>query len=65
MKYSRFEELPVWRDAIELGVAIFIFTAKPAFKGDTSSEGSDGACCNFDFQQYGGRLRAGHDTRDS
>jgi four helix bundle protein len=33
MKYSRFEELPVWRDAIELAVAISRFTANPAFKG--------------------------------
>jgi four helix bundle protein len=33
MKYSRFEELPVWRDAIELAVAVYRITADPAFKG--------------------------------
>ena len=33
MKYSRFEELPVWRAAIELGVHVFALTAKPNFKG--------------------------------
>jgi four helix bundle protein len=33
MKYRSFEELPVWRDAIELAVLIFEFTSQPAFKG--------------------------------
>jgi four helix bundle protein len=33
MKYTRFEELPVWRDAIELAVRVFALTAHPAFKG--------------------------------
>ena len=33
MKYSRFEELPVWQHAIELGVAIYRFTANSTFKG--------------------------------
>lgn len=32
MKYSRFEELPVWRDAIELAVRIFSLTQGPAFR---------------------------------
>jgi four helix bundle protein len=32
MKYSRFEELPVWKDAIELAVRIFALTALPVFK---------------------------------
>jgi len=32
MKYNRFEELPVWQDAIELAVRVFAFTAKPVFK---------------------------------
>jgi four helix bundle protein len=32
MKYSRFEELPVWRDAIELAVRVFALTALPIFK---------------------------------
>ena len=33
MKYNRFEELPVWQDAIELAVRIYDLTACPAFKG--------------------------------
>ena len=33
MKYSRFEELPVWKDAIELAVRIFELTSQPEFKG--------------------------------
>ncbi|HVQ36533.1 MAG TPA: four helix bundle protein [Pyrinomonadaceae bacterium] len=31
MKYSRFEELPVWKDAIELAVRVFAFTNQPGF----------------------------------
>ncbi len=33
MKYSRFEELPVWKAAIELAVQIYHLTSRPAFKG--------------------------------
>jgi len=33
MKYSRFEELPVWKAAIELAVKIYELTSRPAFKG--------------------------------
>src|SRR6185295_9459312 len=32
MKYSRFEELPVWKDAIELAVLVFMLTASPPFR---------------------------------
>ena len=32
MKYSRFEELPVWKDAIELAVRVFQLTTLPAFR---------------------------------
>jgi four helix bundle protein len=32
MKYTRFEDLPVWQDAIELSVKIFELTAKPEFQ---------------------------------
>lgn len=32
MRYKRFEDLPVWQDAIELGVRIFALTATPEFK---------------------------------
>src|SRR6185295_7196191 len=32
MKYHCFEDLPVWRDAIELAVRVFDLTAKPCFK---------------------------------
>lgn len=31
MKYERFEELPVWQAAIELAVAVYAMTDKPAF----------------------------------
>ncbi|HKO45635.1 MAG TPA: four helix bundle protein [Pyrinomonadaceae bacterium] len=33
MKYSRFEELPVWQDAIELAIRVYRFTPHDAFKG--------------------------------
>jgi len=33
MKYKRFEDLPVWQDAIELAVIVFALTARPNFKG--------------------------------
>lgn len=36
MKYNRFEELPVWRAAIELAVAVYVLTGGPAFKGQGS-----------------------------
>jgi four helix bundle protein len=39
MKYSRFEELPVWRDAIELAVRVFALTALPDFKSFPSVRG--------------------------
>ena len=32
MKYTCFEELPVWQQAIDLAVSIFELTAKPCFK---------------------------------
>ena len=32
MKYNRFEELPVWKDAIEVAVRVFALTARPQFK---------------------------------
>jgi four helix bundle protein len=33
MKYTRFEDLPVWKDAINLAVGTFRLTAKPCFRG--------------------------------
>jgi len=33
MKYSRFEELPVWKAAIELAVGVFALTVKTCFLG--------------------------------
>src|SRR5262245_63551600 len=36
MKYERFEDLPVWKDAIELAVQIFALTEDEAFKGKAS-----------------------------
>lgn len=40
MKYSTFEELPVWQAAIEFALKIFEFTAKADFKGlgDTKNQ---------------------------
>lgn len=32
MKYSRFEDLPVWKAAIELAVQVYHLTSRPAFK---------------------------------
>ena len=32
MKYSRFEELPVWQDAIKLAIAVYAFTTCAAFR---------------------------------
>lgn len=32
MKYHCFEDLPVWKDAIELAVRVFAVTAKPCFR---------------------------------
>jgi four helix bundle protein len=32
MKYKRFEDLPVWKDAIELAVRVFALTAKPGLR---------------------------------
>ncbi len=32
MKYSRFEELPVWKAAIEIAVEIYSLTSRPVFK---------------------------------
>ena len=36
MKYNRFEELPVWRAAIELAVQTYALTADAGFKGQAS-----------------------------
>jgi four helix bundle protein len=40
MKYSTFEELPVWQAAIEFALKVFDFTAKGSFKGlgDTKNQ---------------------------
>ena len=32
MRYKRFEDLPVWQDAIELAVQVYELTSKPQFK---------------------------------
>jgi four helix bundle protein len=36
MKYKRFEELPVWQDAISLAVAVYALTARGDFRGQSS-----------------------------
>ena len=37
MKYRRFEDLPVWKDAIELAVRTFALTAQPCFRGHSGT----------------------------
>ena len=37
MKYKRFEDLPVWKDAIELAVRTFALSAKPCFRGHSGT----------------------------
>jgi len=37
VKYKRFEELPVWKDAIELAVGVFGLTAKACFRGHSGT----------------------------
>ena len=32
MKYKRFEDLPVWQDAIELAVKVFALTSRSNFR---------------------------------
>ena len=32
MKYNRFEELPVWKDAIELAVKVFALTSRSQYR---------------------------------
>lgn len=36
MKYKRFEELPVWRAAIDLAIETYALTEKPLFSGHFS-----------------------------
>ena len=36
MRYTRFEDLPVWNTAIELAVEVYALTSKPEFKGHWS-----------------------------
>ena len=36
MKYKRFEELPVWKSAIELAVRIYALTATQEFRSQRS-----------------------------
>ncbi len=33
MKYKRFEELPVWKDAAKMSAEMFKFSAQPVFRG--------------------------------
>ena len=32
MKYNRFEELPVWKAAVELALGVFKLTSRPIFR---------------------------------
>jgi len=37
MKYTRFEDLPAWKDAIELAVRTFALSARPCFRGHSGT----------------------------
>jgi four helix bundle protein len=37
MKYRRFEELPVWKDAVDLAVSTFALTAQTCFRGHSGT----------------------------
>src|SRR6266566_3739009 len=37
MKYKSFEDLPVWKDAIELAEGVFALTDKPCFRGHSGT----------------------------
>jgi four helix bundle protein len=37
LKYRRFEELPVWKAAIELAVGVFALTAQSCFRGHAAT----------------------------
>jgi four helix bundle protein len=41
MTYSRFEDLPVWKAAIELAVRVYALTDHPAFEGLEGRRGGD------------------------
>jgi four helix bundle protein len=36
MRYKRFEDLPVWKTAIELAVQVYALTSRPEFRGQWS-----------------------------
>ena len=64
MKYNRFEELPVWQDAIQLAVQIFELTSQPEFKGYfTLKDQIERA--GVSVSKYCGGIRTRNDTRDS
>jgi hypothetical protein len=64
MKYSRFEELPVWKAAIELAVKTYDLTARPQFKGLYSLRDQIERA-GFYLQQHRGRVRARKHTGGS
>ena len=49
MKYNRFEELPVWQDAIELAVKIFELTGQTRIQTPVQIKRSDRECKYFDL----------------
>lgn len=36
MKYKRFEDLPVWNDAVDLAAQVYVFTSRAEFNGRSS-----------------------------
>jgi hypothetical protein len=57
MKYSRFEELPVWNSAVEFALKVFEFTNKADFRGLGDTKKSTRARLAFDIEQYRRRFR--------
>jgi Na+/phosphate symporter len=63
MKYSRFEDLPVWQAAIEFAIKIFEFTNVADFRGVGDVKKSTRTRYRFHLKQHCRRLRARHDCR--
>jgi hypothetical protein len=62
MGYRRFEDLPVWNDAIDLATRTFAFTATGRRKGFAGLrdqiDGSVGAGRGLHLEQHSGGIRA-------
>jgi hypothetical protein len=59
MKYTRFEDLPVWQAAQDLADRVFESHGKPGFQGAVFVAGAARAHGTFAFEQWRRRIRAG------